>query len=514
MTIKHDKNTQKVAKHLYFVSKLQTRLQSSPKGYYFCDQCTKYFFYLNQNFKRFAYKTVTPKTTGNLKKVIKTLNVFYNSLFIHANFTEYSWYKSEDNKVINLPADDNETANTVDEIEYVRGEHCLAKAFMVYDSMLDGDIDGCNLTFVQTGAIQMLKRFVNNSANRAAILKKISILHAILGKMVVSELSVANFYATGVYNTNDIHDSMQKIYKNTFYASLYSEYKDYALATAAIRANFFVSSINSINGSASFKNTEGSRACATDAYDPDDDDEFEADDDYLEAFGPYFFQSMSNDMLAIRFKPGYLPFFREFRSTFCLTRRLKTLRHIQLTHYVSQYKRLTNAAMLKHYTFALFRVLVLLKFSDSYASAEILIADNQIFVNGVVCLSKTFQIQSNDIVALSANYFNYAFVLAKIQNVYSTAFSFYRRIIGLENAYEEGLSVMDNTQPDNIYKEVMSTNVIFIEKIYSQMTDIPQFFEVDFLGLSAVALYEPDTFYAYDSLFIQQSAFPFIKMVN
>ncbi len=306
-------------------------------------------------------------------------------------------------------------------------------------------------------------------------------------------------------------DFVSKIYKNTFYASLYNEYGDYAKTFTINKVSFFSKMVNCLNSSISTKQTEtapGMQRRSVQTY------SFDVRDNYLKAFGPASTMLRRKNYLTIRFTPGYLPFFRKIRANFIRTRGLSLGRQYRLTNYLVKYKRLSNLAMFKMYTFELTRVLTSIKFASSLLDAVHILKNNKVFINGLPVRHASFQVQTGDIVSLHVEYFTYIKLLDSFSCMSDEIIRFYRSTVRFNDLYFNKSSVVSNIRHKYLLAQQKKVKLTRVERVYSLIRDIPSYFEVDFLTISAAIIFDPRRANDFDKLFTRTSAFSFIQMLN
>lgn len=182
----------------------------------------------------------------------------------------------------------------------------------------------------------------------------------------------------------------------------------------------------------------------------------------------------------IKFKPGYMTFWREARSVFKEILNLNFKYQYKLTNYLSKYKKTLKFKIFISNEMTLLNILVRSRFFFDWTTTELFLKNNLIFVNGNNNYKLTSQIYSGDLIQM--------IVTHKYYILYRWFFHWIsKKKTKLKIKTKKKLALIltdeDKTKTKTYPKWILSNRNI--------IDDSAKFLEIDFLTLSVVVLYEP-----------------------
>lgn len=150
----------------------------------------------------------------------------------------------------------------------------------------------------------------------------------------------------------------------------------------------------------------------------------------------------------------------------------------------------------------LVNILLRVKFAYNISDSSWLIKNGHIFINSVVCYNINYQIKKGDLINLAIfipNYVNYRFYLSNEITRFCRMWTTYYKFLEIKQKPYK-------TQPTSKKK--------WLIKSFWNNSDIPKFFEVDFLTLSIIVVYSPLSNKDIYALFLNEFKLSFIKYYN
>lgn len=205
----------------------------------------------------------------------------------------------------------------------------------------------------------------------------------------------------------------------------------------------------------------------------------------------------------IKFKPGYMTFWREARSILKEILNLQFKYQRKLTRYLNKFNKILKFTLFLNIEMSLKNILIRSRFFFDWSLCNFFFKNNLIFVNGCGCNNENFQLYAGDFIQMPVNVKYY--VLHKwLTN------SINKKKLKLKIKTKKKLAIIiteeDKTKSHTYPKWILSNKNI--------TNDVAKFLEIDFFSLSIFIIYEPFSWQDLDVYSTNWTRFSVINMYN
>jgi len=183
----------------------------------------------------------------------------------------------------------------------------------------------------------------------------------------------------------------------------------------------------------------------------------------------------------IKFKPGYMNYWRQARSELKKTLNLKLTYQFNLTFYLLKLNKFNShiAFLIRELSIInllhLSRVILVKQFVNEF------LQNHLVFVNGTCVTDPSFQLYKFDLIQLIVHLKYYMFFKYFLNILLKNKF-FIKKILRYKNRF----TYINKKRPSTLSEKLKSR--------FNPDNDIPAYLEVDFLSLAVYILYEPTLF--------------------
>ena len=216
----------------------------------------------------------------------------------------------------------------------------------------------------------------------------------------------------------------------------------------------------------------------------------------------------------IQFKPGYPRFFRGLRQHYQEVYNLKFLYQKHLTKYLCRFKKLFGCILLQFHELSIQAVLKRARFFLINSSISLIFSYKLVYLNGFICINKFTQLQFEDFIQIKLYYSLYLYISRFNTFLFKKVYDlFFKNLINKVDILRDSAPHMLEELGELFRPATGLTHKNFI-LIYSIITDIPQYIEVDFLTLSIMLVYMPKSLNDFNLLNVYSSFFGSFRMLN
>jgi hypothetical protein len=182
----------------------------------------------------------------------------------------------------------------------------------------------------------------------------------------------------------------------------------------------------------------------------------------------------------IKFKPGYMTFWREARSVFKEILGLNFKYQYKLTRYLIRFNKILKNKLFLNTEMSLKNILVRSRFFFDWDTVDNFLRNGFIYVNGINTNRATLQLYIGDFIQTSVSlkyYILYRWLMHWI----------YKKKIKLRLKTKKKL-IVSTSEEDKAKTKHYSLWILSYRNVYE---DIPKYLEIDFFTMSIFVLYEP-----------------------
>jgi hypothetical protein len=216
----------------------------------------------------------------------------------------------------------------------------------------------------------------------------------------------------------------------------------------------------------------------------------------------------------MQFKPGYPRFFRGLRQHYQEVYNLKFLYQKRLTKNLCRFKKLFGCILLQFHELSIQAVLKRAHFFITNSSISYVFLYKLVYLNGFICTNKFMQLQFEDFIQIKLYYSLYLYISRLNKFLFKKVYNlFFNNLSNKVDILRDSAPHTLDELGESFKLAVGLTHKDFV-LIYSIITDIPQYIEVDFLTLSIILVYVPKNLNDFNLLNVYSSFFGSFRMLN